>query len=210
VTLVVGSGEAVQPDGHPSKEPSGPIAPPPPGRRRRLPTHGWTRSEQVVRTPPWLLDSVALTWGPIGLDVAASDDNAVCLCYFTEAGDGLSLPWLVGKDCIVWCNPPYNNIGAWIAHAAEQREETESVLLVLASVGSNWWSAHVHGKAEVIFLRPRITFVGETNPFPRDLALVHFGPSVSPAYYTTKLVPGRAQMIPRDTVASDAHPAPRR
>ena len=42
-------------------------------------------------------------------------------------------------------------------------------MLVPASVGSCWFADHVFGKALVLPLRPRLVFVGETHPYPKDL-----------------------------------------
>ena len=50
------------------------------------------------------------------LDVASTDDNALCEHHYTIEQDGLSMPW----DGHVWCNPPYGRqIGKWMKKAAE-------------------------------------------------------------------------------------------
>jgi phage N-6-adenine-methyltransferase len=48
------------------------------------------------------------------LDVAASPHNAKCKRYFTRQDDGLAQSWSGER---VWCNPPYSDIGAWVAKA---------------------------------------------------------------------------------------------
>jgi hypothetical protein len=54
-------------------------------------------------------------------------------------------------------------------------------MLVPASVGSNWYAEHVHGKALELYLHPRIIFVGETIGYPKDLSLFVFGFGISGA-----------------------------
>ena len=50
------------------------------------------------------------------LDVAATDDNALCERYYTKEIDGLSQSWKA--DGSVWCNPPYGHgIIKWVRKA---------------------------------------------------------------------------------------------
>ncbi len=53
------------------------------------------------------------------------------------------------------------------------------LLLVPASVDSNWYWEHVHGKALVLNLAPRIQFVGEPAGINRPLMLCAYGPWAS-------------------------------
>lgn len=45
------------------------------------------------------------------------------------------------------------------------------LMLVPASVGTHWFAQHVVPHAHVLYLAPRLTFVGETAPYPKDLML---------------------------------------
>ena len=49
------------------------------------------------------------------------------------------------------------------------------LLLVPASVGSNWYAENIHGRALVLALSPRVRFVGHSGPFPKDLILAAYG-----------------------------------
>lgn len=52
------------------------------------------------------------------LDVASTDENALCAEHYTAAQDGLAQEW----PGAVWCNPPYGReIGAWLAKAASTK-----------------------------------------------------------------------------------------
>jgi phage N-6-adenine-methyltransferase len=145
------------------------------------------RSVQDVGTPPWFLKVVSDAFGPIVLDVAASDRYHACEAYLTEADDALSLPNWYAPGGMIWCNPPYGRIAPWVEIAA--RCPTPVAVLVPAAVGSNWWAAHVHGKAAVFFLRPRLTFLGHDTPFPKDLALLVYGTGIGAGYRLARVTP---------------------
>lgn len=121
---------------------------------------------------------------PIMFDLAANSDNqkGPIDCYYDESRNSLIQPWskLGG---LLWLNPPYANIEPW-AHKCriESAEGAEIANLVPASVSTEWWALHVHMNAHVYFVRPRIKFVGCKDGYPRDLALLHWGPSVVAGY----------------------------
>ena len=96
--------------------------------------------------------------------------------------DSLLGAWWALPPGLLWLNPPYANIAKWTEKCARWRaveagaaSEQRIALLVPASVGSNWFAEHVDGKALVIFLRPRLTFVGHVDPYPKDLLLAIYG-----------------------------------
>lgn len=81
---------------------------------------------------------------------------------------------------LLWLNPPYGNITPWAAKCAETAADPRFLwrtllLLVPASVDSNWYIEHVHSRAYVMPLSPRIKFVGHPQPYPRPLMLCTFG-----------------------------------
>lgn len=163
---------------------------------RKMPVQKPGKSEQVVRTPPEFLRSVKLFLGfkHFTIDLAASDDNAVCSNWITKEQDALTLPWL--HPGWGWLNPEYGHIASWVykAHRAKQGYGTQTVVLIPASVGSNWWRDYVHQKAMVLFLNGRITFndkhgdpicspkTGKPTPYPKDLALLIYSPDWAPGY----------------------------
>lgn len=140
------------------------------------------RSKQDVGTPPVLLDAVERRFGRLGLDLAASHDNAICEGYFTEEDDSLSLDWnklpKQSQSINMWLNPPFANIEPWAKKCSEYQtnyKRAKIFFLTPASVGSNWFANHVYNKAYVIFLQGRITFVGHNKPYPKDCMLSVFG-----------------------------------
>lgn len=103
------------------------------------------------------------------LDAAASPENAKCEKFYTADDDGISQPW----EGVVWCNPPYSEIGLWARKAQESRATATSVLLLPASTDVAWFHDWVLPFAEIRFLRGRISFGNTQNkaPFGSMLAI---------------------------------------
>lgn len=136
------------------------------------------QSEQIVCTPPELLDAVRrrLSISNFVWDLAASHDNKVCDSCYTEEDDALIQPWNVVEGWN-WCNPPYADLGPWVAKAAsESFKGAQTTMLVPASVGAQWWKTWVEPYAYVSFLSGRVTFIGHKTPYPKDLAVLLYTP----------------------------------
>lgn len=145
------------------------------------------KSEQTVGTPPEFLAAVRGRFGMIGWDLAATADNSVagCFAYFgpgsLDGEDSLAQDWPKAKLC--WLNPPFGNIAPFAAKAClESKRGVRTAMLVPASVGSNWFASYVFGKAAVLAIRPRLTFVGQKDPYPKDLILCLYGPWSPPGF----------------------------
>lgn len=138
------------------------------------------RSVQEVGTPPEFLDAVQKRFGTLEFDLAANRENSVCGPHFFGPGSGLSADslsvWWGAKPMFHWLNPPYSNIEPWAAKCATDRHpEGRIAFLIPAAVGTNYFSRHIHEKALVLFLSPRLTFVGHTQSYPKDLILAMYG-----------------------------------
>ena len=132
-------------------------------------------SKQDYQTPWEFIRAVESRFGKFEWDLAADDQNHKAPKYFTEKTNSLSHPWaMISGNC--WLNPPFGVIGPWAEKCAkEARLGAKIFLLTPASVGSNWFAEHVHGKALVLFLSPRLTFDGADDPYPKDLILSCYG-----------------------------------
>lgn len=144
------------------------------------------RSKQDYGTPPALLEAVKRRLGihEFYCDLAASDDNNVTSMYLTQAEDALTVQtWAFGPGWN-WLNPPYAHIAPWVerAYLELRHRAVRTAVLIPAAVGSNWWRDWVHLKAEAIFLNPRLTFVGCTDPYPKDCALLLYRPVIECPY----------------------------
>ena len=129
-------------------------------------------SRQDYETPADFMRAVADRFGAPILDLAASDENPKAPMWITEAQDSLSIAWHLQASGVLWLNPPFGVIGPWAKKCWEEKQEGCRILmLVPASVGSNWFKDFVHNRALVCFLSPRITFEGADDPYPKDLVL---------------------------------------
>lgn len=130
-------------------------------------------SEQVVCTPK---DFLAALKGKLGIeqftiDLAADEYNTVAQTFYGEEDDSLVQEWAKPGWC--YCNPPYADIEPWVAKGwIESQSGANIAMLLPASVGSNWWKTYVHNKGYVLLASPRLTFVGHTSPYPKDLVVV--------------------------------------
>lgn len=153
---------------------------------RKMPRQKPGQSKQNYGTPKELLAAILsrkLYAEQFELDLAAEEGNAIVPFYYDQQYDSLARvgDWMT--DGWAWCNPPYARIEPWVQKAFnESRLGAQVAMLVPASVGSNWWKRWVHEKAAVYFLNPRIMFIGETHPFPKDCALLLY-PQEGHKYY---------------------------
>jgi len=141
------------------------------------------------QTPPRVLD-VVRRHAPIGLDACTAPDNPTgALMHYTEADDGLALPWRIRElaEPLVWCNPPYSNSKDWIAKAeAEAGAGAEVIMLIASRTGANYF-APVYRANAICFVTGRITFhdadtgkpaldpKGKPMPATFDSVLVYWG-----------------------------------
>ena len=146
------------------------------------------KSRQDYSTPPEFLQALKNRLGIpyFECDLAASIGNSVAPLMYTEEDNSLdpANSWKFGSGWS-FCNPPYADIRPWVRKAFEEsRKGAHVVMLVPASVGSNWWSNWVHRGAMVWFLNGRLTFVGETAPYPKDTAVLLYAPHILEGGYT--------------------------
>lgn len=146
------------------------------------------KSFQSYGTPANFLNAVRdyLWIKNFAVDLAADASNAVCAKFIDESENSLLANWadiLKGRGDWGWLNPPYARIAHWVKKANVESELGAHVLVLIpASTGANWWRDYVHDKARVLLLNGRLTFTGQTAPYPKDCALLIYGPDVNPGY----------------------------
>lgn len=101
-------------------------------------------------TPPEIVKAL----GPFDLDPCSPEirpwDTAAK--HYTRADGGLTQPW----HGMVWMNPPYSNIRAWLAKLADHGT---GIALVFARTETAAFHEHVWPRASaLLFLRGRIRF----------------------------------------------------
>jgi len=137
-------------------------------------------------TPPQYVYAAREVMGGIDLDPASCSKAQEWIRadrFFTEAGDGLALPW----EGRVWLNPPYGTVagesqaGLFCRKAIKEHEEgrAKAVIVLVNSVHSQQWQAPLY-KYPVCFVDHRISFLdekGEENPNPTfQNIFVYLGP----------------------------------
>ncbi len=140
-------------------------------------------SKQDYGTPDNFLAAVSNRFGVLDVDLAARRDNAVAPSYVTPEEDSFRIDWVDHfGGCNCWLNPPFDDIAPWAAKCADYAMRSASgriLFLTPASIGANWYRDHVAGQGYVIALNGRLTFKGETKPYPKDCILTVFGSQIS-------------------------------
>lgn len=121
-------------------------------------------------TPPKLFEELNAEFGFV-LDVCAVPSNTKCANFLTPQDNSLIQPWSDILEVAVgsaYMNPPYGReCGKWVAKAyAESLKGLTVVGLLPARTDTQWFHDYVYGKAEVRFLKGRLTFVGAPAPAP--------------------------------------------
>lgn len=144
-------------------------------------------SKQDYCTPPELLIAIKkrLHIEKFSVDLAASHENKVADMRYTEEDDALVQPWNIVQGGWGWCNPPFADIGDWVAKAAhEAMKGAQTVMLLPASSGANWFKDWVEPYAYVSYLNGRLCFIPnwrelgfKSKPlYPKDTMLCFYHP----------------------------------
>lgn len=135
-------------------------------------------SKQDYQTDPRFIEAVKRRFGHIDFDLAASPTNMQAPRYFSSNENALEMDWTL-LEGLLWLNPPFDAVPDWAAKCAETMERphrcTSIAFLTPASVSTNWFADYVRDRALVLAVRPRLVFVGETQPYPRDMMLSIYG-----------------------------------
>ena len=176
------------------------------------------KSEGDYATPDNFLQAVQKKFGPIVYDLAASAQNAVCERFFTIEDDAFKQDWAaismkyphghegtkIGRGGILWLNPPFSFIAPWASRSLDEGKlGAEELFLVPASVGAKWFRDFVFRQADVYYLYGRLTFRGQTTPYPKDCMLVHFHPESLGVPYSEQIWDWRKELMPAPTKVDD-------
>ena len=121
-------------------------------------------------TPDWLFERYHERHR-FTLDAAANADNTKLLAFYSREISGLEHPWAPHR---VWCNPPYSDLGAWLAKAHAEFAAGCPVIVMLLPANrteQRWWQEHVEpfrdqlgGFLRVEFIAKRFNFGLPNNP----------------------------------------------
>jgi phage N-6-adenine-methyltransferase len=89
------------------------------------------------------------------LDSCASSWNYKVDNYYTIEDDALSKEW----KGIVWCNPPYSNVGDSVKKAYEESlKGAIVVMLIFSKTDTRYWHDFVMKADEIRFIKGRVKF----------------------------------------------------
>ena len=75
--------------------------------------------------------------------------------------DGLSIDW--GTCSFV--NPPYSKVAHWIKKAHDEWEKGKTVVMLINAITDTIaFHKYIYGKAELRFIKGRVTFIDPANP----------------------------------------------
>lgn len=145
-------------------------------------------SKQDYGTWPPFLRAVESVFGPITLDLAATSANKVVPRYFSPTPDlessgvdSLKQDWAATLGLgLGFLNPGFGHIPPWVKKAVvEGKRGARTLVLVPASVSSEWFYLYVWRHCVAHFLFPKFPFLGmeEVGVFPKDLMLLEYGTS---------------------------------
>lgn len=152
---------------------------------KKVPKQKRGESKQDYETPADFFSAVENRFGNFNVDLAATFANTKAPFYIDPKTDSLAedCDWeeaINGKQA--WLNPPFADVAPWAEKCADFVYQTYSgkiFLLTPASIGSNWFVHNVYRKAYVIALQGRLTFVGQTQPYPKDCILSIFNVGIN-------------------------------
>jgi phage N-6-adenine-methyltransferase len=142
----------------------------------KMPVQKPHSSKQDYETPPELIASVQRRFGVIDFDLAASPENAKALRFFTKTDDAIQQNWSLGPRVrVAWCNPEFAHCEDYAKKASEVRWLRRWTLLLVPMGTQDWACEFLWGKAYVLKLNGRVTFVGADQGYPKDLVLAVYG-----------------------------------
>jgi site-specific DNA-methyltransferase (adenine-specific) len=124
-------------------------------------------------TPQSLYDELNAEFG-FTLDPCADDENHKCEKYYTKEQDGLKQDWSGER---VFCNPPYGKeVKLWVQKCFEEvycGSCELAVMLLNVRTDTQWFHGYIYNRAEVRFLKGRLSFGDGENraPFPSMIAV---------------------------------------
>lgn len=151
--------------------------------------HVSTESKQDHATPPVFLGAVQQQFGcKLVLDLAATAANRKCGRFLSIEADSLKQNWksllesgdesekFFSEGDAAWLNPPFRGVDPWVEKCKEESANgCRIVSLTLASMGTGWYQNHVEGRGLSLILRKRMVFLGQKDPFPKELMLTLWG-----------------------------------
>lgn len=133
------------------------------------------RASDEWTTDPVTFAELTRRYGEFDIDLAATDDNALCEQHFSIENDALAEQW-TGR---CFGNPPYSRIRDFVQHTIREIRAGRPELVVLllpARTQTVWWREAWEHADEVIAHSGSLTFGGASNPAPFGSTVFVFRP----------------------------------
>ena len=122
------------------------------------------------------------------IDLAASDDNALCSKFYSKDSNGLQQCW----DGVCYLNPPYNSkeskVIDWVKKAYNDTQKNSNltvVILLPARTNNKFFHNYIMKCAEVKFICGRVKFNGAKHGLPQPLLFAVFRKTDLPTKFTS-------------------------
>jgi phage N-6-adenine-methyltransferase len=115
------------------------------------------------------------------LDACATKENSKCERFYTIEDDGLSKSW---ENEVVFVNPPYSNVGDWVAkaHYESTHNNATVVMLIPSRTDTKYWHQYIMDSAnKIFFIKGRLKFQNGSTvsthsaPFPSAVVVFDLG-----------------------------------
>jgi len=172
----------------------------PRARRRAQERSYWGQGDKDDRdsrfTPVDFMSNIYAAFGEVDLDPCGHVLSPVVARHrilLTEGGDGLADDWS-GK--VVFVNPPYSRMLAWLRRAHEQWRAGKVgtvVCLVPVRTDSAWFHETLRADADIYLLQGRVRFLnshGQSQHTPFSLMIIVLGGTSEQKRRYSELVPG--------------------
>lgn len=131
----------------------------------------FTSNTDEYETPQYLYDELNAEFH-FTLDPCATDENHKCGKYYTKQDNGLEKSW--GGER-VFLNPPYSQVGKWVAKAWQEggKDNTVVVMLIPARTDTKYFHNYIYHRSEIRFIKGRLRFNGINcnAPFPSMIVI---------------------------------------
>lgn len=138
-----------------------------------------TEIRDLWQTPQSLFDYYDRRFG-FTIDLAASEENAMCSTFISEEQDALSRDVVdqviynfnnhdyENRGTAIWCNPPYSDIMPWVSLCVNLANDhrTPVVMLIPSDTSVKWFKAAFNNCSECHFISGRISFINAETQKP--------------------------------------------
>lgn len=119
------------------------------------------------QTPKFLFDYYNELFN-FGTDMAASDTNHLCDCYFTKERSAFDAELIDYAKGSVWLNPPFSDVTPWIEEVIIKSGllNRAFVALLPADTSVKWFKLAFDNCTECHFISGRISFINAETQRP--------------------------------------------